>query len=173
MEQARMFLAIALSFLVFFLWNMFFAEQEEIPKTPQQPSATQETQAPAKTAQPLQALETVAPEPTTTIPSIEKTAREPRLLVVKTPLYEVTLSEKQASVQGFTLANYRENNRKGSPQKSLVSPENQFGTFLVSFEGNPIAGLETALFTCDQDQEKLAVEGQTRQVRYSVVTRVV
>ena len=41
MDQVRMFLAIALSFLVFFLWNIFFVEKEGPGKVEENVSVTQ------------------------------------------------------------------------------------------------------------------------------------
>ena len=43
MEQARVLIAIVLSFLVFFLWNFFFVEKQT-PETPTAETAVQKTE---------------------------------------------------------------------------------------------------------------------------------
>ena len=59
MEQARLFIAIALSFLVFFAWNFFFAEK---PAPTDQEPGVEQTQSAPPALQPGQTSQTAAPQ---------------------------------------------------------------------------------------------------------------
>ena len=130
MEQGRIILAIVLSFLVFLVWDYFFVEKlppeqnltEQQEVTPQPvieespgtltapPAATDETKAVASFAETSQADVNI------------------REVVVDTPLYKATLSEKGAIITAFVLKNYREAALPDAPLKSLIAPENKLGT---------------------------------------------
>ena len=101
MEQARLFIAIALSLLVFLLWNFFFA-----PKKPVQ-------QQKEKFEAPEVKEETIIPEAIDTI-DVEKGPvskletdefKAVRVIAIDTPLYAVEISNKGAVFKSFVLKN--------------------------------------------------------------------
>ena len=110
MEQARLFIAIGISFLVFFVWSFFFAPkapeapdqaskdgtEQRAPATPQQPQAPPQATAPATPA---------VPGPTTATPPapVPQPAQTYRSITVDTPMYRMTLSEKGGAVTGIVV----------------------------------------------------------------------
>ena len=66
MEQARLFIAIALSFLVFFVWNFFFTEK---PEPPEQEPGMEQAQPSAPPAQEQTQPYTAPPQPAPVAPT--------------------------------------------------------------------------------------------------------
>ena len=111
MEQGRLLIAIVLSVLVFTVWGFFF--QDNTPP-PQQSAQTQpESSLPADSPAAGPAV-SIQEKP---LPAFQKT----RDLVVNTPLYAVTISDKGAFFKHFVLKHYRESVDSDSPSKELVS----------------------------------------------------
>ncbi|MGE0086315.1 MAG: membrane protein insertase YidC [Desulfococcaceae bacterium] len=153
MEQARLILAIALSFLVFFVWSMFV----ESPVPP----VTEES---AKQAQPADspALPVPVPPVTSSAPanpalSEEMPApadRKPRSIRVSSPFYSVEISEKGAVFQSFILKNYRETSSADSLPKQLIAP----GTGNVpAMFGDGTAQMGETLFSADSDSDQIDI----------------
>lgn len=180
MEQARMFLAIALSFLVFFLWNTFFMEKETPEKTDQRvgqkldqkrdvtqnaniETTVRETRdVDKKTGRVVSEQAEKATTLKSTIPK-----RKARTFSVDTPLYAVKISEERAAFKSFVLKNYREHNNPDSPLKEMISEENEIGTYIVDFEGNEIPGLSSALFKCEGAWERTDVTNKPEELVFS------
>lgn len=151
MEQFRLIAAIVLSALVFIAWNFFFPppkppEKEEsvVLTAPSQPETTLRDPSLPSTEAPPEAG-TSQSAPTSVAP------RTPgRIYTIETPLYTATLSEAGATLESFSLKNYRETGGTDSPQKELL-PKGLGGNFSFSTETGSIAGLETAFFTGPSD----------------------
>jgi YidC/Oxa1 family membrane protein insertase len=172
MEQKRLILAIGLSFLVFFIWSIAFAPKESRPTDP----ATQST-APGERDAEGQA------SPTGTPPAVEKPTvpnamkpvealqneRPARQIVMETPLYRMTLSEKGGQVTSMVLKAYRETVASDSPPKELIPKETVGGTVFTAF-GPDGAGIEQALFTADATQDRIEVAADGSDLRFSYHT---
>jgi YidC/Oxa1 family membrane protein insertase len=170
MEQARLIIALALSFLVILVWQFFFVDREAVQspeKTAAQKPATQE-----QSAQPAQPSKAAAPEvsaaPATggDEPAVT-TAHPARTLVVDTPLYQVAISEKGAAFTGFLLKQYREAVSKNSPLKQLLPQEPALSTLLVGFAGNSVGGLDTAVFSAKSTEDRLTVGDSPKQLVFA------
>lgn len=140
MEMGRVVLAIALSFVVFLVWQFMFVDKnalkkplhptektepattaKKIAKTPQVKKTVSHAE---KQAEPVQApAAEVPPEP----------ALPARLLTVQTPLYMAKLSTRGAVIKDFVLKKYREKVDPNSPLKTVLAPGLP--------EGNPQIGL--------------------------------
>ncbi|HEA66073.1 hypothetical protein LCGC14_1507990 [marine sediment metagenome] len=146
MEKARLFMAIALSFLVFFLWNVFFVEKETVEPP------TAKTQAPIiemeesfdKKEQPAEKEEV-------------KPVKTARTIQVNTPLYTVKISEKGSAIKSFVLKRYREQVELDSPLKEIVSKNLPDGTLLMGFAGKSIPGLDRAVFSADLPYDSIDI----------------
>jgi len=162
MEQSRLFIAIGISFLIFFLWSMFFA-----PKPPEKPidvaqqnAQTQKAQTPVDNSK-RPALHVVEePKP---IAEVDTTARQ---IKVETPLFQMILSEKGAAVTSAVLKDYRESIGKDSPLKELIHKEAKQGTVLLSLSGADSQGLEQVVYNSDFTGSELDVNTQAGQIRF-------
>jgi len=188
MEQLRMFLAIALSFLVFFIWNIFFVEkkmpddqlqkqerglnQPQDKKTGQPPgrkSGDEHTAAAGDVrtfdGQPENRAGRAGENSAAALPTPER--QTARTFTIHTRLYTVKVSENRAAFTSFVLNNYREHNQPDSPLKQLISDENKKGTYLVDFEENEVSGLSDAVFTCTHASETTDVTDAPRELVFN------
>jgi YidC/Oxa1 family membrane protein insertase len=155
MEQGRLLIAIVLSVLVFTVWGFFF--QDNTPP-PQQSAQTQpETSLPADSPAAGPAV-SIQEKP---LPAFQKT----RDLVVNTPLYAVTISDKGAFFKHFVLKHYRESVDSDSPSKELVSLS-AAGTLHLSFTENSIPDLTDAVFLSTVSADSLEVRDGAREVSF-------
>ncbi len=164
MEQGRIFIAIALSFLIFLVWNIFFVDNR--PPQPGQQAA----QAPQGEIAPQKPIESAAK----TLPLTKEVPATPsapggpaRTLTVDTPLFLIELSEAKAAVKRFTLKQYRESVEKGSPLKTLFSETSPFGAGLFDFEGKTLVGFDSAVFSSDAPRDAISVTDTDKTVSFS------
>ena len=167
MEQSRLFIAIGISFLIFFLWSMFFA-----PKPPEKPveAMQQETQAQSAKPDVDNSQAPVMPAATEKPNVIAKEDAPARKIKIETPLYQMTLSEKGAAITSTVLKEYKESTEKDSAHKELIHKEAQEGTILMLLSGSEAQGLEKAVFTTDYKGDLLDVAEQPAQLRFQYRT---
>ncbi len=183
MEQGRLLIAIALSFLVFFLWNAFFTDQEAVQKKPAEPpqqsqsteDRVSETGGTGDTSPraPDTDVQPATPAPTEVDAEVDAASSSPpglhaepsREISVETSLYTAKLSERGALIRGFVLKRYRQHPEEGSPLLNMIDGENNPGSGIVDFLGSSAFGLEKAAFLADVDQDHLRVENQDRTLR--------
>ena len=142
MEQARIFIAIALSFLIFILWEVFFVDKKEIEPVPQvKKSISEEAQA-NKEVQGFPQISEEILKDSIDLPQ-DYQARETK---INTPLYTVTISEKGATFNSFVLKNYKESVGEKSPFKELISEKLQEGTLQCFFQEKSIPDLNNVIY---------------------------
>jgi YidC/Oxa1 family membrane protein insertase len=178
MEQTRLFIAIGISFLIFFGWSIFFAPTP--PETPTQ-VAKEESQieptapAPGSPEAPVasQPSTSAAPAPTAA-PMMPSPSQEPtrsaRTIIVDTPLYSMTLSEKGATVVSMVLKSYRETIELESPLKELIHRDTKGGSVFTSLSGQTGAELENVFFSADLVDDTLSVTQASSQIRFQYQT---
>lgn len=158
MEQARLFIAIALSLLVFLLWQVFFVEKQPVqpPRpTPQQEKAvSQAPYAPEKDKASIQAPP-VSAEPA-------DTRQVARTITVNTPLYVVEISERGAVFTSFLLHKFREEADQDSPLKQLISLPS--GTLHLGLNRQSIPQLQKAVFVSDATTDSINVTESPRSL---------
>ena len=165
MEHSRMFIAIVLSFLVFFVWEMFFVDREAMKPTVN-PTAIQETQAIQPTHQ-VQA--DAAPISVPTSPVLQE--RSDRVLKVETPLYTVSIADQGATFKSLVLKKYRETAQEGSANLEMIDAKIvKDGTLEVGFEGNALPGLATAVYHSDVSADTLVVGDAEKRISYRWVS---
>lgn len=168
MEQARLFLAIALSFLVIFAWQFFMVEEDAVPPTAPQAQTSEKGKAPEATVAPIPSSEITASDIPAAMPQAPpETALPARVITVDTPLYIVQISEKGAVFKSFVLKNYRETAKKDSPMKSLIPKDLPDGTVHTGFSGGDFPNLGNAVFTASVDGETLSVSGAPQDIVFS------
>jgi YidC/Oxa1 family membrane protein insertase len=136
LEQARLLIAIALSFLVFFLWNVFFVDREALERKAVPPETATERETPPPAAEPSV---TEAPAPARVEPPPAPgpgEAEDPlRTLAVDTPLYRAEISEGGALFRGFSLKRYHRSPEKGAPLQALIDPADNPGSVRIDLPG--------------------------------------
>jgi len=172
MEQSRLVIAIALSFLVFFLWEWLTVEEEPVRQpqpqqketfAPEEPGALTETQRPI----PLEPSTTSAIVPAT--PELEDD-RKARTITVDTPLYRADLSEAGASISSLELKEYRASLDPDAPMLEMVSPQIPSGILQLGFAANSMPGIENAIFTADTVADAVTVLDSAGAVTFSWVS---
>ena len=102
MQQSRLFIAIALSFLVFFLWEIFFVDRESLVQnnnnnTIQSDNIDVAVETPTATAS-AGIKEKQMDYDTHGAKYSNIPQNKPRIITVNTPLYSVQISEKGRSL---------------------------------------------------------------------------
>jgi YidC/Oxa1 family membrane protein insertase len=172
MEQTRLLVAIALSFLVFLLWSVVFGPKK--------------SEIPAEQAQQTSVSATPLEKPTPAVPKLEAVEKQisgeqtpakdaqlskiARVISVDTALYHITVSEEGAAVVSMVLKDYRETIDADSPNKELISKEIKGGTVITAFGGDSGSHLEKAIFTADKSAERISLQGAPADLRFVFVT---
>lgn len=168
MEQARLFLAIALSFLIIFAWQFFMVEQEGVPPAPSQTQTAETAKEPDAPTAAAPSSETAAAERMAAAPEMPAEASHPaRVITIDTPLYIAKISEKGGVFTSFVLKNYRESAEKSAPMKALIPANLPGGTIHTAFSGGELPNLDRAVFTAATDREALSVSGAPRDLLLS------
>jgi YidC/Oxa1 family membrane protein insertase len=155
MDHMRVILAIALSFLVFIVWQFLFAPKEPVrraeqsakaPSTPEEKIATEKPY-----AQKQEAVKDTEAQPSATA------VKAGRTITVDTPLYRVEFSEDGAAAKSIVLKKYREHVGKDSSLKQLVAPVLEDGTDLVSFVRGGLPEFNDAVYTAETAAQRIDV----------------
>jgi YidC/Oxa1 family membrane protein insertase len=166
MEQVRLILAIALSFLVFLVWNFFF-----VKKQPEQPQPTTQTQQETKQEAPAQVKEKTAVQP---LPIADASAPKPgrpaKTITVNSPLYTIKISEQGAAFKSFVLKKYRESLAADSPYLEMISQDLPGGTVRLGFADNSLSGFEQAVFTPNIEDHTIDVLHEPKEIRFSWIS---
>lgn len=166
MEQSRLFIAIGISFAIFFVWSIFFA-----PTPPEVPpeAAKEDTQVTSAQPQETVTAPTTASKPVAPIESQQPT-HSARNIIVDTSLYRMTISEKGGTVVGLVLKEYKETIEPDSPLKELIHKNINGGSVFLDLSGQSGPTLEDAVFTADLDADTLNVTGDSSQLRFQYQT---
>lgn len=161
MEQSRLLIAIALSFIVFFIWQALFTDKE----APQQPAAPSELTAPPATATaPIEPI--IAPTSPPPAPPAVSASSLVKTITIQSTYYTAEISEKGAAFKGFILKNYRERVEKDSPRMNLVPAGLESGTILTGFANKSLGGIDHAVFTADTPTETIDATGNSRSISF-------
>mgnify|MGYP000324329864 CR=1 FL=1 len=169
MEQARLLLAIGLSFLVLFVWSMFFTDQQPVNnQDPEKPQAqVVETPTPDQPAQ--QAATTISQSDLDEIQNEAVPENPAREITIETPFYVSRISAKGAAFTSFILKKYRESVNVDSPNKELIQPDFKNGIIRTTLLDKSVHGLENAVFSIDQTGDNLSVSGEKKEIAFKWV----
>ena len=161
MEQLRMILAISLSFLVFFVWNYFFAPKKEkiFEKDIVQEEVVKKNNTKKYTVSSSEAfaLKKV---------SLQKADNTGKIRI-ESPLYSIDISKEGAVVSNFFLKKYKEKNSKDSPLKNIVDATKNLNFFHLNFAQDSIKNLRGAIFSSDVNYEKIDVFSEKKKLTLS------
>lgn len=164
MEQARLLLAIGLSFLVLFVWSMFFTEKPPVNQNKEPEVAVKaKPEERAELEKPI-VREASQPEekPKEPLPATEIQAS--RELGVETPFYNVRISTRGATLTSYILNEYREAVEADAPKKQLIPKALKGGVIHSSLSHRSIGGLEDAVFTVDGEESNILVNEEKRSL---------
>jgi len=160
MEQSRLIIAIALSFLIFFLWEMIMVDKKPPQQNLQKQSEKQnfienqvklEEQVLSPSAQ-IKADR--SPSRTDILPERDGA----RIITVDHSLYTVKISEQGAALKSFVLKKYRENASIDSPFLEMIDPAIESGIAQIGCQNQSIRGLSEALFFADLSSDRLIID---------------
>ncbi len=169
MEQARVLIAIVLSFLVFFLWNFFFVEKQT-PEAPIAETAAQKTEEEIVTQAETPVNNAVEEKPVERYvaeASVGSQKSLPRVITVESPLYSVAINEQGAVFQSYVLKEYRESIDPDAAYKELIDPASSHDMLQVSLVGKSIPGLEDAIFSAEETLDTLKVIDTERELAFT------
>lgn len=173
MDQARLIIAIALSFLVFLLWGLLPGNKRAVEPQKEPPRLYQPESVPEGLFG--EVPQVVLPEKR----SIDRTPAEAfveaipdpsRTITVNTPLYTVKISEKGAAFVSFVLKDYRETMDEDSPFLEMIGPEIETGIFQLDFVDKAVRGLPGAAFLVDRSTDSISVQDRVEAVSFSSVS---
>ncbi|MGB2927450.1 MAG: membrane protein insertase YidC, partial [Desulfobacterales bacterium] len=163
MEHARLIIAIALSLLIFILWNFFFVEK----KTNQLPKQAQEKEQKTDKKPEILKKEQIIAEKTPLSGKVPALPVKPsRTVTIKTPLYMVKISEKGAVFKSYVLKNYRKTIDADSPLLEMISPDISDGTIRLGFAGNSLSGLDDAVFSAGLDEDSVNIYNKSKEISF-------
>ena len=165
MEQGRLFIAIALSFLIFFLWQTLFVDKEPVQQQ-KQPLQTDKTQPQTPYITEKEAVPTKTPALLPSQPAAVKLQKSDRIVTVDAPLYQARISENGGVFKSFVLKNYREKVEKDSPLKELVSEGIPSGNIQFGFVGNSLPGMSEAVFSSNLASNRVNVVNNPQSVSF-------
>lgn len=160
MDQARIFIAILLSFLVFFVWDALFGTREAV-----RPPAT----APAGQAEKIDSGAPPAVTADATDPGVPDTpladaspaaasGQPARTISVENPYYRLVIDERGGTVRSVELKQYRQSVQEGAPAYRLVGEEMAGGTLQLELAADGGAALAQALFSAETSVDRLVVD---------------
>ena len=165
----RLLLAIGLSFLVLFVWSLFFVDN-------QAPTDTQQAVPTGNTID--QAGTEIAPTPeksaisqleTDELKTSQVSENPSREITVETPFYTVSLTAKGACFNSYILKNYRETVDADSANKQLIPRSFKNGEILLSLSGQSLKGLNEAVFSVSESADRLVIEDAKQSLTFNWV----
>ncbi|MBC2711347.1 MAG: membrane protein insertase YidC [Desulfosarcina sp.] len=170
MDQVRLLVAIGLSFLVLFAWSMFFVDRQPVTDN-QEAVQTQkpigEEQVSNKAAEMTTAA--ISQGEVDAIKAAQATENPAREINVQTPFYTVRISAKGASFTSYILKKYRESVEDDAPYKELIPQELKNGVIRTSLSGKSLTGLDDAIFSIAQTEDRLVVVDAKQSIAFNWV----
>jgi YidC/Oxa1 family membrane protein insertase len=164
MDHIRLIGAIALSFLVFLLWDYFFVSKKKV----EQPKQVQQVEQQKKEEQDLEkkekdiVAEKLMPNQVPVQPS-----RPAKTVTVNLPLYSLKISENGAVFESIILKNYREKIDTDSPFLEMISSDLPNGTLRIGLVDNSLPGLKDGVFNADLGTESVDILDKPQEVSFS------
>ena len=178
-DEKRLLLAIVLSVVVILGWNVLFMKPVQQQSTPQGTPSTDQAVETAKTGSAdTEKLESrvrdfSAEKPAKEAPEfsdVSAAAENLRTVTVETPLYNIAISEHDASVQSFTLKEYRESNAKNSDFKELVPSEAANGLFSTRFYNETVPEANNASYTLSGSADRTEIDTGSKTLTFTLET---
>jgi len=164
MDQARLFIAILLSFLLFFLWEFFFVDKENLNQQKIKPLNPQIAK-----VEPLLHDELIDKKIPPKVPLLPENHRN---ITINTPLYSVQISEKGAVFTSFILKKYREHVDLNSPLLEMLSTEPGAETVTIEFQNKRLRDFDpnNSLFLSKLSSDSIDIYETPQEVSFAFVS---
>ena len=163
MDQARVIIAIVLSFLVFFLWNYFTVDQDAVQKTGEEAQITQVE----KQKEIIHEKEVSRKGPENgSLEKIKAPEGTGRTIRVDTELYTAEISENGAVLKSLMLKKYRETIEKNSPFKELISKDIINGVCRTWSKNQSIPEMMDAVYNAETDHEEIKIVSEEQAIKF-------
>jgi YidC/Oxa1 family membrane protein insertase len=166
MEHGRIFLAIALSFLVFLVWGYFFPAENPPATTPASTMPAQQPQE-NKASVGIEKPSASAPPAGSIIEQDLGTSEPPKDIRIFTPLYHAVMSTRGAAIERMELTQYRETVQKDSPLKQLIPNSFQGGKPQIAFGDLTSNMVSESVFKTSVGKDDIHVENEKQSVVFS------
>ena len=167
MEHARLLIAIALSLIVFIVWNFFFVAKQVDQPLEQTRQTEQQTGQQTDKKPDIQKKEQVIADTSPQSGQVPSLPVKPsRTVTVSSPLYVVKISEKGAVFKSFVLKEYRDTIDTDSPFYEMISPDISGGTVRLGFAGNSLSGLDDAVFSAGLNADSLNIDDKSQEISF-------
>ena len=166
----RTLVAFVLSFLVLFLWSVFFTPSQQKVTNKHQPSPEQPHQAPQSHGQVPPPKMEVTPK-TAQFPVLEKKEISEKIILVDTPLYKAQISNMGPTIKSFKLKGYRETIDPSSPLVDLVDPALRNEFLWIGFSSVTSGLNEDAVFETDATDIKLGRGSSPKVIHFYAKTK--
>ncbi len=163
--ELRMFVAIILSFGIFFLYQVVFVKEAPQENNEPVPKAQEANKQPLAMDEDVRVLDEKPLQEEVGVPS---PVRQGRTITVSTSLYVAKFSENGGVLKTFKLKNYKESMGTDAPMKELVvlSDEPAY-TLGVSFLGERVGGLKGAVFDASAGSDLMAVTERNKRLIFT------
>ena len=163
--ELRMFVAIILSFGIFFLYQVVFVKEAPQENNEPVPKALEANKQPLAMDEDVRVLDEKPLQEEVSVPS---PVRQGRTITVSTSLYVAEFTEKGGALKTFKLKNYKESMGTDAPMKELVvlSDEPAY-TLSVSFLGERVGGLKGAVFDASAGSDLMDVTERNKRLIFT------
>lgn len=163
MDQARVILAIVLSFLVFFLWNYFTTDQDAVQ------TSSKKTQITHVEKQEEHTYQEDSGKGSTDQYSVNKPGAiegKGRTIQINTELYSAEISENGAVIKSLVLNKYREKVEKESPFKELISKDVINGVCRTWSKNQTIPGMMEAVYNAETTDDRIDIISEKLAIKF-------
>lgn len=164
--ELRMLMAIVLSFLVFFLYQVLFVKPTEPEKVTEIAGGQKEAAPEVVRDRAEDAVQDIGPEAREA--ALGRASGLGRSITVSTPLYEAVFLENSGGPTAFRLKKYRESIAADAPAKEILQIGDGRGPGVsVSFLGGSVDGLKDALFNVATEATAVDVTDGDKDLSFS------
>ncbi len=159
MDQKQLIIAIAISFVILTVWQMFFVPKQTKQVQPDiKKEAATEQETPKVEKKTFEELN-----------DISHKEIEPKTIIVENSLYRAELSNRGAAITSFKLKKYKETNDENSIEKELISKTTGNGSILTSYYGNKYSDLSKEYFFTDNPEDTIEIIDGSREIVFKWV----
>ncbi len=166
MEQKRLFLAIGLSLLILIVWQKFLMPKPDVV----QPNDSKVEEVKKEKGE-IVSDQIIKNNTELSENNVGEVEQKIETKIVKTPLYEIKISNRGAVFTSFKLKKFNETNKNDSDLKELLSDQLKNGSFNVFFKNSSINLKENSIFKCNIEDKEININDNNLEIKYTFVDK--